>query len=141
MEVCPWQVLYQVKLIRGSGEWKPPAGKFDLLVTHFFLDCFPPEQLKLVVSGLASGARPGAQWLLADFCEPQRGFARWRAKVILAMAYTFFGLATRLPARRLAEPVGYLEENGMGLKRRRIYEGGLLHSDLWQSAPHGSGFS
>lgn len=120
-------------------EWKPPAGKFDLLVTHFFLDCFPPEQLKLVVSGLASGAQPGARWLLADFCEPQRGFARWRAKIILAMAYGFFGVATRLPARRLAEPDRYLEESRMRLKRRRTYEGGLLHSDLWQSAPHGSG--
>jgi hypothetical protein len=49
------------------------------------------------------------------------------------MAYTFFGLATRLPAQRLAEPDGYLMENGMSLKGRRTYEGGLLHSDLWQA--------
>jgi ubiquinone/menaquinone biosynthesis C-methylase UbiE len=118
-------------------EWKPPSGKFDLLVTHFFLDCFPPEQLRQVVSQLASGAQPGARWLLADFCEPPRGVARWRAKLILTMAYAFFGLATRLPARRLTEPDRYLEENGMGLKGRRTYEGGLLHSDLWQAALHG----
>lgn len=112
-------------------EWEPPR-KFDLLVTHFFLDCFPPEQLKRVVSRLASGAQPGARWLLADFCEPQRGFARWRAKLILALAYAFFGLATGLPARRLADPDKYLKEQGMRLQRRKIYEGGLLHSDLWQ---------
>ncbi len=118
-------------------EWEPPPGKFDLLVTHFFLDCFPPEQLQQVVSRLASGAQPGARWLLADFCEPPRGFARWRAKLILALAYAFFGLATGLPARRLAEPDLYLEEQGMRLKERRTYEGGLLHSDLWVAAPAG----
>ncbi len=125
----------RVTFIRATlPEWKPPPEKFDLLVTHFFLDCFPPEQLKLIISGLASGAQPGARWLLADFCEPQRGVARWRAKLILALAYTFFSLATRLPAQRLAEPDRYLEENGLCLKGRRIYEGGLLHSDLWQAA-------
>src|SRR5579859_448771 len=26
-------------------EWRPPPGAFDLVVTHFFLDCFRPEQL------------------------------------------------------------------------------------------------
>lgn len=24
-------------------EWRPAAGQFDAIVTHFFLDCFPPQ--------------------------------------------------------------------------------------------------
>ncbi len=116
-------------------EWQPPKGEFDLLVTHFFLDCFPPDQLQQVVSRLASGAQPGARWLLADFCEPPRGFARWRAKMILALAYAFFNVATSLPARRLTEPDNFLRQQGLSLIGRKIYDGGLLHSDLWRAAP------
>lgn len=114
-------------------EWQPPKGEFDLLVTHFFLDCFPPGQLQQVISRLASSAQPGAKWLLADFCEPPRGLARWRAKAILTLAYAFFSVATGLPARRLTAPDEYLEQFALKLKGRRIYDGGLLHSDLWVS--------
>jgi len=112
-------------------DWHPPKGEFDLLVTHFFLDCFPPDRLRQVVSRLASAAQPGAKWLLADFCEPPRGLARWRAKSILALAYVFFNLTTGLAARRLTAPDKYLEQFALKLKRRRTCDGGLLHSDLW----------
>lgn len=114
-------------------EWQPPKGEFDLLATHFFLDCFPPGQLQQVISQLASAAQSGAKWLLADFCEPPRGLARWRAKMILALAYAFFNVTTGLPARRLTAPDQYLEQFALKLKRRRTYDGGLLHSDLWVS--------
>src|SRR3974390_1877768 len=30
-------------------EWEPPIGSYDLVVTHFFLDCFQPEQLENLV--------------------------------------------------------------------------------------------
>ena len=118
-------------------DWTPPQGEFDLIVTHFFLDCFPPQQLKQVVSRLASAALPGARWLVADFCEPPRGFARWRAKAILALAYAFFNVAVGLPARRLESPDKYLKEQGFHLKEREIFEGGLLHSDLWEAQTPG----
>jgi ubiquinone/menaquinone biosynthesis C-methylase UbiE len=113
--------------------WQPPREQFDLLVTHFFLDCFPHDQLKQVVSRLASAAQPGAKWLLADFCEPPRGLAHWRARIILALAYAFFNVTTGLPARRLTAPDKFLEQFALKLKGRRIYDGGLLHSDLWVS--------
>ena len=113
-------------------EWQPPPRQFDLIVTHFFLYCFPAPQLQAVIAGLAAGARPGALWLLADFCVPERGLARWRARLVLALAYAFFQVATRLPARRLVAPEDYLIEQGFQLKRRKSFDGGLLHSDLWE---------
>lgn len=112
--------------------WEPPAGTFDLVVTHFFLDCFPADLLAAVVTRLAAGAGVNARWLLADFCVPARGIARWRARLALGAAYTFFRVATRLPARRLAPPEACLAAEGFQLVRRRTSDWGLLHSDLWQ---------
>jgi len=47
-----------------------PRGSFDLIVSHFFLDCFEREQLRALLPRIASAAAPNATWLLADFCEP-----------------------------------------------------------------------
>jgi hypothetical protein len=113
-------------------EWIPPRGAFDLIVTHFFLDCFPEDQLAAVVSRLADGARPHAHWLLADFQVAPSGAARWRSQCILAMLYAFFRLVTGLPASRLVCPEAALEREGFRRHRRRETEWKLLTSEWWQ---------
>src|SRR4051812_16165576 len=70
--------------------WRPPAAHFDAIVTNFFLDCFPPEELRVVVAALAQGAGDDACWLLCDFAVPDRGLARQRARAVHALMYTFF---------------------------------------------------
>jgi ubiquinone/menaquinone biosynthesis C-methylase UbiE len=112
--------------------WPVPEGEFDLLVTHFFLDCFPAEGLAVVVPRLARAAAPAARWLLADFCEPARGLAKWRARAILWTMYRFFRVVTRLPARALVPPDPYLAASGFHLRERRTFDWGLLHSDWWE---------
>lgn len=111
-------------------DWEPD-GSFDLIVTHFFLDCFQPEQLARIVPRLAAAAAPGANWLVADFREPQSGWRKWRARLVLKSMYLFFQAVTRLPARSLASPDPLLKQSGFMLARRSIFEWGLLHSDLW----------
>jgi ubiquinone/menaquinone biosynthesis C-methylase UbiE len=113
-------------------EWTPPAREFDLMASHFVLDCFRLEQLEGVVERLASGAAPGAHWLLSDFREPPSGPAKWRARLILQAMYLFFRWAAGLPAVRLTPPDLLLARSGFVLRDRRIFEWGLLHSDLWE---------
>ena len=113
--------------------WTPPRQAFDLIVTHFFLDCFRPNQLEPLIAGLAGAAKPGANWLLADFrCAP-RGWRRQRSRAILWLLYRFFRVATRLPARALTPPDIFLERQGFKLREREIYDWELLHSDWWRS--------
>jgi len=111
-------------------DWKPP-GEYDLIATHFVLDCFRPDQLDRVLSKLSAVAAPGASWLVADFQEPDAGPARWRARAILEMMYLFFRWATGLPASELTPPDVLLARHGFFLSQRRIFDWGLLHSDLW----------
>lgn len=112
--------------------WQAPLEKFDLLVTHFFLDCFRADQLAQMVPRLAAAAAPGAHWLLADFHEPTAGIAKWRARGILRAMYFFFQRVTGLPASRLTPPDAFLQQSGFVLRERTLSEWGLLHSDLWQ---------
>ena len=107
-------------------------GAFDLVVTHFFLDCFPPAQLEAIIEKIIGFTAPHATWLLADFRVPESGLARTRAKAILWLAYTFFRIVTRLPAKRITPPDSFLEQHGFALEKRMICEHGLLHSDLWR---------
>lgn len=113
-------------------QWRPPAAQFDLLVTHFFLDCFRAEQLTVLVPKLAASATPDARWLVADFREPDSGFAKWRARWILRVMYFFFRRAARLSATCLTPPDSFLRGSGFTLRERRLSEWGLLHGDLWQ---------
>jgi len=111
--------------------WSPPARRFDAIATCFFLDCFPPDQLRTVIAALAAGATDDAQWLLVDFAIPDRGIARWRAQAIHAAMYSFFRVATGLPACRLTPPDALLRAHGFRLAARREFSWGLVRADLW----------
>lgn len=111
--------------------WSPLVRRFDLIVTHFFLDCFGPEQLENLIDKLGETATEDARWLLADFCIPERGWRRLRARAIHAAMYSFFRATTRLSATRLTPPDGFLCLAGFQLVERRLFNLGLIHSDLW----------
>jgi ubiquinone/menaquinone biosynthesis C-methylase UbiE len=112
--------------------WQPTAAEFDLVVTNFFLDCFQREELQTLVAKVAASTTSDAYWLLADFREPETGWRRWRARLVLAMMYGFFRRATKLSAWQLTPPDGFLEMAGFRLAGRRLENFGLVHSDLWR---------
>jgi len=111
--------------------WTPPES-YDLLVTNFVLDCFPENELKLVVGKLAGLATPGAYWLLADFCIPKTLFARPHAKIWLAALYSFFRTTTGIRAKGLVDSTPELLANGFVCLKRSEWRLGLIKSELWQ---------
>lgn len=115
--------------------WRPERQGYDAVVTHFFLDCFPPDELADVMDVLAAGAGTNAVWLLSDFAIPSRGIARQRARAIHAIMYGCFRRVTRLRARRLTEPDPLLAGHGFTLRGRRTSEWGLLRADWWVRDP------
>lgn len=111
--------------------WKAPEAEFDLIVTHFFLDCFTAEQVGAVVEKLAAAARPQATWLLADFRTDETGLRGLRARWIVGLLYSFFRFFTRIPARTLVSPDLALRKSGFILHHEKIREWGLLKSQWW----------
>lgn len=111
--------------------WRPERVEFDLVVTHFFLDCFQRRELEELVAIVASSTTADAVWLLADFRLPATGWQRWRARAVLTLLYAFFRVTTGLSASRLTPPDEFLEGAGFRLAGRRLVNCGLTHSDLW----------
>ena len=112
--------------------WEAPHAGYDLIVTNFFLDCFPPDQLPAVVSKLATLATPSANLLLADFEIPPHGPAKWRSRIIVALLYAFFRVVCGLKAKALVPPEADLGNAGFHLHKRLTWDWGLLKSEWWQ---------
>ncbi|MGH8101770.1 MAG: class I SAM-dependent methyltransferase, partial [Chthoniobacterales bacterium] len=88
---------------RDIRNWSPERS-YDLIVTHFFLDCFPEGKLEEIIEKLARAATPGARWLIADFTLPGNGFACLHARLWLWALYSFFRASTGIEAQRIIDP-------------------------------------
>jgi ubiquinone/menaquinone biosynthesis C-methylase UbiE len=119
-------------LQRDITSWSPPEHQFDLIVTHFFLDCFPENRLADIVKKLSRAATPDAAWLLADFCIPAGGFARVRAGLWLAAMYRFFQSAAGIEADELVDAAPFLQAEGFSMARQHLSRKGMLKSELWR---------
>lgn len=115
--------------------WAAPERHYDLLVTHFVLDCFPEAALSGVIKKLAGAATDDANWLLADFCIPANGMARLRARAWLAAMYLFFRITARIQASELVDPTPFMRTEGFGLARQHFFRKGLLKSERWRRNP------
>ena len=83
-------------------EWNP-SGSYDLIVSHFFLDCFFPGQLEQLFDRCSSPSSPRrAMGDLGVRHSPEsiRGLFRRR---IIGLLYRAFGLITGLPVRALPD--------------------------------------
>ena len=112
-------------------DWIPPRS-YDLVVTHFFLDCFDREQLSGLIAKLAYATVPRSRWMVADFAIPPNGFRRVYAKIWLRTMYSFFHTIADLKARELVDPSLFIQETGFQLRREIVTRLGLVKTQLWE---------
>ena len=109
----------------------PASQTFDLIATHFFLDCLTQTDLDQLAAVVATRTRPGALWIISEFHVP----AGWRGlpqRVVVRLLYAAFGLLTGLRVTRLPDHASALERAGFTRIDRRLRLAGLLTSELWQ---------
>ena len=109
-----------------------PNDRYDLIVTHFLLDCFSTQQVGSIVARLAQVAAPNAAWLLADFRIPEAGFPRSQARAWLAVMYWFFRCAAGIEGRELVAPSPFLRVERFTLARQHLFRLGMVKSELWR---------
>jgi ubiquinone/menaquinone biosynthesis C-methylase UbiE len=109
----------------------PPRPRYDLIVTHFFLDCLTQPQVHQLIDTVSSATRPGALWLVSEFRIPE-GILRWPARLYLRGLYFVFRLLTGLRTTHLPDYAAALRQAGWQTVASHRALLGLLTTDLWQ---------
>ena len=112
-----------------------PTGTYDLIATHFFLDCFSTEDVFTLAQSIRRHLAPNALWLVSEFAIPA-GVAAIPARLLVAALYLAFRLITGLRTSALPDHPAALANAGFNLRNRKSFLAGLLVSELWQLAPN-----
>jgi SAM-dependent methyltransferase len=110
---------------------EPP---YDLIVTHFFLDCLTQHNLETLITRIAPTLSPGALWLVSDFQIPS-GPMRLPAKIFVRTLYLAFRILTGLRTTQLPDHATPLQQAGLTRIAHRDRLAGLLITELWQFNP------
>jgi SAM-dependent methyltransferase len=107
---------------------------YDLIVTHFFLDCLTQPDLEILITRIVPTLSPGALWLISDFQIPS-GPMRLPAKIFVRTLYLAFRILTGLRTTQLPDHVTPLQQAGLSRIAHRSRLAGLLVTELWQLKP------
>jgi SAM-dependent methyltransferase len=106
--------------------------KYDLVVTHFFLDCLTQPDLETLIARTAPALTPKALWVVSDFRIPTAGPMRLPAKLLTRALYLAFRILTGLRTNRLPDHATPLAQAGLTRISHHHHLSGLLTTELWQ---------
>ena len=72
--------------------WQPENPRYDLIATHFFLDCLTTREVAALASKLRSCVRPQALWVVSEFAIPRNPFGWFVAFPVVTCLYLAFDL-------------------------------------------------
>lgn len=105
---------------------------YDLIVTHFFLDCSSSEAVHSLSGRITQAVSEQALWLVSEFRIPAGRLKGKLAAFLIRSLYFAFRLLTGLQITRLPDYACALQQCGFRRKRYKLGAGGLLISELWQ---------
>jgi hypothetical protein len=114
-------------------EFDPARPGYDLIVTHFFLDCLASDEATHLAIRLRRSVDQGALWIVSEFAVPETKYGQFVARPLVATLYWAFGWLTGLRVRQLPDHATALAHAGFTLVQRREWLFGLLVSELWQA--------
>jgi SAM-dependent methyltransferase len=107
-----------------------PSGDYDLVVTHFFLDCFTTAEVHDLTARIRRHLPPGARWVVSEFAIP-RGPLSILARLIVRSLYAAFRLLTGLKTHRLPDYAAALRSCSLALVSRHHWLLGVMVSEIW----------
>ena len=116
-------------------QWQSENPPYDLIVSHFVLDCLTTEEVQSLAATVARAVSPGSLWIVSEFATPENWFGWLVARPIVCTLYCAFGWLTGLQVRSLPDHSLALRQAGFVLQGRKHLLGGLLVSELWSAAP------
>lgn len=106
---------------------------YDLVVTHFFLDCLTTGEVAALARQLKGCLSPHAYWLISEFAVPQGMFGALIARPLVSALYWMFRGLTGLRVSSLPQYKQTLGEIGFKYKQNKGFLGSLLAAELWSA--------
>lgn len=103
------------------------AEAFEVIVSHFVLDCFPEERLVALLPLIEERLAPQGMWFVSEFSA-----SRWWQRALLWAMYRFFHGFTETEAARFPDYRRLLEETGWRSKRLGLWRRAFVVAEAWQ---------
>ena len=107
-----------------------PSADYDLIATHFLLDCFSADE-QLQLANRLSQAAPNARWLVSEFRVPDKRWLAAPARACIGVMYRFFLLTTGLKTQTLSDHHPALKAAGYERAASQSFGAGFIVSELW----------
>lgn len=108
----------------------PSSEKYDLVVTHFFLDCLSQHEVEALAAAIAPQLSPDALWVVSEFSIPP-GAMRIPSQLLVRSLYRAFRILTGLRANRLPDYARALTRAGLIRAAHQRSLAGVLISEFW----------
>jgi hypothetical protein len=123
----------RVNISQGDAlEYRLPQSTYDVVFTHFFLDCFNNSQVAILAKRLSDSLNSQGIWIVSEFRQSRYGWRKLFTYTSLSIMYCFFRYATGLQTRRLPDHTGALQNAGFAKHQERVSMAGLVASEWWE---------
>ncbi len=109
-----------------------PEAEYELIVSHFFLDCFIDAEVAMLLERVRPAVRPGTVWIVSDFALPPGLIAGIVGRWVVGGLYLAFKLLTGLRTQRLPDYTAAMRAAGWQKEDQRHLLAGLLVSERWK---------
>ncbi len=111
--------------------FKPPGAHYDLVVTHFFLDCLTTDEVAAFANRLRPCLSSRTSWVISDFAVPNSWFGRIVAQPLVTALYCAFAVLARIRVFRLPDHRRALASADFVRLGAIPFASGLLFSEIW----------
>jgi tRNA (cmo5U34)-methyltransferase len=118
----------RVSFIHGTERSIPEGIKFDAVMTNFFLDLYPNQQLSEISDKIYNSLGKKGLWLVSDFVDG----GKWWQRMLLWVMYRFFVITCDIKASGLPSWEIQLTSAGMKEITSELFFGGFIKSAVYE---------
>ena len=107
--------------------------KPDLIIAHFFLDCFTHDEVKLIIDRVSEWAAVNAKFVISDFSITKKtSFNRIYQKMLTSIMISFFRLFCGISTRFLPNIPKIMTSQGWNCLSQESLKSEFINSWVWQ---------
>lgn len=107
-----------------------PQKKYELICTHYFLDCFEGEALCGLISSLKGLLHEDGTWHFSDFYQDES--TSFFKRKFIGFLYWFFRLFCGLQVRNLGDFRKLFKEEGLECEGEKFFIGKLMRTAVYR---------